>query len=167
MADRVTSSYALDFEPAEYAGSPPPSWWDSDHWATPPEFVAELAQEFGAFDLDPCALSFTAKAPRFYTPAENGLQQPWFGRVFCNPPFSAPLPWIRRALAVTEDGDVDVVVMLLPVKTDTGWFHDYVKPHAEVRFLRGRLCFYGWEGTPLTRARFPNMLAIFRGHHRG
>ena len=51
--------------------------------------------------------------------------------------------------------------MLLPVKTDTLWFHELVQPHAEVRFLRGRLAFHGWKGRPLTRARFPNMLAIF------
>jgi|SRR5579859_1018670 len=143
-----------------------PAWWSTDHWITPPEFVRTLEVEFGPFDLDPCCVPMSAKAPRFYTPTENGLLQPWTGRVWCNPPFSKPAPWIRRAIAATQDGGAEVVVMLLPVKTDTLWFHELVLPHAEVRFLRGRLAFHGWKGTPLTRARFPNMLAIFRSEHK-
>ena len=143
-----------------YQRERPPHWWSTDHWATPPEFVRTLEVEFGPFDLDPCCLPFSAKAPRFYTPEQNGLLQPWGGRIWCNPPFSRPAPWIKRAIQAAKDGHL--VVMLLPVKTDTLWFHELVLPHAEIRFLRGRLAFHGWKGTPLTRARFPNMLAIFR-----
>jgi phage N-6-adenine-methyltransferase len=156
-----TKDSAVVAEPLDLfeAREQPPTWWSTDHWATSPEFMALLEAEYGPFDLDPCCREETAKAPRFYTPKENGLLQPWEGRIFCNPPFSRPAPWIKRAIEAAKSGHL--VVMLLPVKTDTKWFHDLVLPYAQLRFIRGRLTFYGWKGTPLTAARFPNMIAVF------
>lgn len=139
-----------------------PAGWSSDDWATPPEFVRDLEREFGPFHIDPCCKRRTAKAPRFFTLADNGLAQVWRGRVFLNPPYSKPLPWVKKAARVTASGQCPLVVALLPVNTDTRWFHDYVLPFAELRWLRGRIRFLGWEGTPIGSPRAGNMLAIYR-----
>ncbi len=138
----------------------PPMGWSSDKWATPPEFVSALETEFGAFDLDPCCEMHTAKAPTFYT--AQGLERPWFGRVWLNPPYSNPSPWLGKAAEVTSNGDAQLVVALLPGATDIGWFHELVLPFAEIRFIRGRIRFHGWMGTPIGGPRWPSLLAIFR-----
>ena len=134
-----------------------PSWWTSDEWETPPEFVTQLEAEFGAFTLDPCARAETAKAPHYYTKDDDGLLQPWNGHVFVNPPYSHPKPWIEKALA--ESGHGTVSLLLLPAATDVGWFHDLVLPSMNVRFLRGRLRFLGWQGTPIGSPTAGNILA--------
>lgn len=139
-----------------------PDWWSSDHWATPWPLVRELEREFGAFDLDPCCRAETAKAKASYTPEQNGLALPWFGRVFLNPPYSKPAPWLQRALDTTSTGEARLVVALLPVRTDTRWFHDLVKGRAELRFIRGRIKWLGWQGTPIPNPKDPSMLAIYR-----
>jgi hypothetical protein len=80
--------------------------------------------------------------------------------VFCNPPYSSIDLWIRKA--VTEQARGQLVVMLLPVRTDRDWWHDLVQPHAEVRFLRGRQRFIGPDGTTVGRPVFASAIAIFR-----
>jgi site-specific DNA-methyltransferase (adenine-specific) len=142
-----------------------PEWWSSDHWATPREIVDNLEAEFGAFDLDPCCMHGTAKARHFYTPVENGLEWPWVGRVFLNPPYSKPAPWLQKAIAETSSGCAALVVALLPVRTDTRWFHELVNMRAELRFIRGRIKWIGWQGTPIPNPKDPSMLAIYRSSH--
>lgn len=140
-----------------------PEWWNSDHWATPPKMVAALELEFGPFDLDPCCVPDTAKAPTFYTPDVDGLSLPWFGRVFLNPPYSKPGTWLEKAIAEVErPGGADLVVALLPASTDTRWFHSLVKDRAEIRFILGRVRFFGWQRTPITAPKAPSIYAIYR-----
>lgn len=140
-----------------------PEWWNSDHWATPPELVRALEAEFGPFDLDPCCLPDTAKAPRYYTEADNGLLRPWFGRVFLNPPYSKPSIWLEKAISeTTTTGGADLVVALLPVSSDTRWFHRLVIDKAEIRFIQGRVRFLGWERTPIPAPKAPSLYAIYR-----
>lgn len=140
-----------------------PENWTSDCWATPLEIVQKLEKEFGVFDLDPCCYPNTAKAKKFYTPAEDGLSQPWLGRVFLNPPYSKPAPWLQKALSETACGNATLVVALLPVSTDTKWFHRFVKDRAQVRFIQGRVRFLGWQGTPIPAPKRPSMFAVYRG----
>ena len=137
-----------------------PTWWSSDEWSTPPEIVAELEAEFGPFDLDPCCRIETAKAPKFYTKSDNGLVRPWTGHVFVNPPYSQPTLWVRKAKQEYEDNGA-FIVMLLPAATDTEWFHKYVWKTAELRFIRRRVRFYGWQGTPIPAPRNPSLFAIY------
>lgn len=135
-----------------------PNWWTSDHWSTPPELVRELEREFGTFDLDPCCRAETAKAPTYYTAQDDGLKQRWFGKVWLNPPYSKPAPWLRKA----AEREADLTVSLLPVRTDTKWFHELVLGNAEIRFLRGRIKWIGWQGTPIPNPKEPSMLAIYK-----
>lgn len=132
----------------------------TDQWATPPDFFEELDREFH-FDLDPCAGEENHKCARYFTREQNGLLQDWGGgsRVFCNPPYGKEIAdWVRKAY---EEGHKEntLVVMLIPARTDTRYFHDYIMHRAEVRFVRGRLKFGGSD----TGAPFPSMLVIFRG----
>lgn len=118
----------------------------SDHWFTPPDFYSELDAEF-RFDFDPCPLMSR----------EDGLKREWSGRVFCNPPYSKIADFIRKGLWHLANGDCEILVYLIPARTDTAWFHDYCYGKAEIRFVRGRLKFGGSKDS----APFPSMLVIF------
>lgn len=172
MHDDETESRGVDTQYATPLATAPdnepvptdrPDFWTSDEWATPHEIVNELAEEFGSFDLDACARPETAKAPIFFTKEQDGLGRAWRGRVWLNPPYSDPGPWLKKAIQETAAGRADVVVALLPACTDTGWFHDLVKHRAEVRFRRGRIKFLGWMGTPIGSPKAGSMFAIYRG----
>ena len=129
----------------------------TDMWETPQELFDELNSEFH-FELDVCATPQNAKCERFYTPEQDGLIQPWKGTCWCNPPYGKQTAeWVRRGFLTSVSGAT--VVMLLPARTDTKWFHEYIYNRAEVRFLRGRLKF----GNSKNSAPFPSMVVIFRG----
>ena len=118
----------------------------TDMWATPQDFFDALDNEFH-FELDVCAVPENAKCARYYTPELDGLKQPWQGVCWCNPPYGRQIgKWIQRASQAASDGNT--VVMLIPARTDTRWFHDYIygKPNVETRFVRGRLKFGGGGG---------------------
>lgn len=126
-------------------------------WETPRDFFEELDKEFH-FTLDPCASERNHKCKKYYTVRENGLIQDWSGEtVFCNPPYSSKEQdvWVKKCF---EESKHATVVMLIPVRTDTKRFHEYILPHAEIRFLKGRLTFVGAKDP----APFPNMVVIFR-----
>lgn len=130
----------------------------SEFWGTPQNFFDELNKEFG-FDLDPCALPSNAKCDRFFTPEEDGLAQNWGGaKVFCNPPYGKDISkWVRKSYEESKKPNT-LVVMLLPARTDTAYFHDYIYHKAEIRFIRGRLHFNESKNS----APFPSMVVIFR-----
>ena len=125
----------------------------SDCWETPDAFFRALDAEFH-FTLDVCATPVTAKCREFYTPKQDGLKQPWGGTVWCNPPYGREIgKWVKKAAEETC-----MVVMLLPARTDTAWFHDFIYGKAEIRFIRGRVKFGGCRNS----APFPSMVVIFR-----
>lgn len=111
----------------------------TDLYETPQDFFDKLNDEFH-FDLDVCATPENAKCKRYYTPEMDGLSQPWEGVCWCNPPYGREIgAWVRKARLASDAGNT--VVMLLPARTDTRWFHDYIYGayHTEIRFVRGRL----------------------------
>lgn len=129
----------------------------TDEWSTPQELFDELNEKYH-FDLDPCADEANHKCSLYYTKEQNGLMQPWEGHnVFCNPPYGREIgKWVKRGC---EQGKLPntLVVMLLPARTDTKWFHDFIYGKAEIVFLRGRLKFGGSKNS----APFPSMIVIF------
>lgn len=135
--------------------------WTTDDWATPWPLIHELAQTFGAFDLDPCATPATAKAPKFYTREDDGLAQPWRGVIFCNPPYSEVARWLEKAYQEVQAGRAQTVVCLIPVRTDQAWWHEKVWGRGEVWWIRGRLHFIGKDGTTIGRPVFASCLAIY------
>ena len=122
-------------------------------WGTPQYLYDELNAEFN-FTCDVCATPANAKHKNFYTPEMDGLKQTWGGVCYCNPPYGRQIAeWVKKA----ANADA-VTVMLLPARTDTKWFHDYIYGKAEIRFIKGRLHYNdSKEGAP-----FPSMIVIFR-----
>lgn len=125
-------------------------------WSTPQDFFNKLNEEFD-FTIDVCALPENAKCKRYFTPEDDALKQKWTGTCFCNPPYGREIgQWVEKASKSADEGAT--VVMLLPARTDTKWFHNYVYGKAEIRFVAGRLKFGGSKNN----ATFPSMVVIFR-----
>ena len=107
-------------------------------WETPQNFFDLLNEEFH-FDVDVCAIPENAKCKKFYTPEMDGLKQEWTGVCWCNPPYGRQIgKWVEKAVK-----SFATVVMLLPARTDTKWFHDFVLPYGKIEFIKGRLKFGG------------------------
>lgn len=132
-------------------------------WCTPQDFFDRLNEEFG-FVLDAAATDKTAKCTLYYTPETDGLSQSWDrgGAVFCNPPYGREIgKWVKKAYEEARGGYA--VVLLIPARTDTTYFHDYIYGKAEIRFVRGRLRFTDDDGNASDPAPFPSMVVIYNG----
>ena len=129
-----------------------------DDWETPQDLFDELDDEFH-FTLDAASSDLNAKCEKHYTVEDDGLSQSWAGNnVFLNPPYGRNMKdWMRKAYEESQAENTTVVV-LVPARTDTAWFHDYVYGKAELRFLRGRLKFGGCENS----APFPSLVVVYR-----
>ena len=133
----------------------------SDEWETPKDVFEGLNAEFH-FTLDPCATEQTAKCEKYYTAEQDGLKYSWGGqRVFCNPPYSKIRLWVQKCYQESLKPNT-VVVMLIPARTDTRYFHDYIYHRAEIRFIKGRIKFSNAKWN----APFPAMIVIFRSDMR-
>lgn len=141
----------------------------TDEHPTPQWFFDMLDKEFG-FTLDPCATHENAKCPVYFTKEDDGLAQDWRGHtVFMNPPYGSEIKkWMHKAYESSQDGAT--VVCLVPARTDTRWWRDYVGYYdwatktqvnhaSEVRLVTGRLRFGGAKNT----APFPSAVVIYRG----
>ena len=126
-----------------------------EDWTTPKWLFDELNQEFD-FTVDLCASKENALCEIYYTKENDGMKADLTGqRVFCNPPYGrkSTAEWIKKCSSC----NADVCVMLIPARTDTKAFHEYIWKKAEIRFLKGRLHFGGAD-----RAPFPSMVVIFK-----
>lgn len=112
----------------------------TDEWLTPPEILAAL----GSFDLDPCAPIERPwpMAKTHYTLADDGLNRPWQGRVWCNPPYGlVAAKWLKR---LSEHGNG---IALIFARTETKMFFEWVWTRANaLLFIEGRLHFYYTDG---------------------
>jgi phage N-6-adenine-methyltransferase len=127
----------------------------TDEWATPRALFDKLDAEHG-FTLDVCATRENAKCERHFTRADDGLAHEWDGIVWCNPPYGRSIGlWVRKAYESAQAGAT--VVMLVPARTDTRWWHEYCA-RGEVTFLPGRVKF----GDGTTPAPFPSAVVVFR-----
>jgi len=129
-------------------------------WSTPQDFFDKLNWRFGPFSLDPCATIDNTKCANFFTEAEDGLSKSWEGfKVFVNPPYGRGIDkWIKKAYEESRK-DNTMVVMLIPARPDTKYWHDYVMKADEVYFIRGRLKFGDSENS----APFPSAVVVFDG----
>lgn len=151
---------------------------DKTIWETPRDLFEELDEEF-QFDLDAAASDNNKLCMMYYDEEGDGLVYPWYvpGKietVWVNPPYGRGITgkWVKKAYEEWQKGTT--VVMLLPARTDTKWFHSYIynKPGVEIRFIKGRLKFT-LNGEPIrdkngrpTGAPFPSMIVIFRDSKR-
>lgn len=133
----------------------------TDQWATPRAFFDEWDAIY-RFELDVCADSSNAKCARYFDRQDDGLCQSWSPfRCWMNPPYGRQIGrWVQKAFEESRVGAT--VVCLLPARTDTAWWHDYVIPRGKVVFIRGRLRF----GEAKAGAPFPSAVVIFRSDAR-
>ena len=139
-------------------------------WGTPPKLFSALHKEF-RFTLDPCASADNAKCGLYFTKEDDGLSKSWKGfTVFENYPYGrGGGVWVEKAYSESQEHGITVVV-LMPVRTCTKWWHDYVMKADEVRLFKGRLRFIDYDkkvgGVYAERdaATFPSALAVFRPH---
>lgn len=136
---------------------------ESDEWATPKWLYDELDAEFH-FNYDPCATADNHKCFLWTSKEDDGLTTDWGGqRVFCNPPYSDLPRWVEKAYRETRKDDT-LVCMLLPARTDTRYFWNYIWQRSEVRFIKGRVHYENSEGKRMKfGSPFPTMIVIFRG----
>lgn len=127
-----------------------------EDWETPQDLFNELDKEYH-FTLDVASSDNNYKVKKHYTKKEDGLLQNWDDEVvWCNPPYGKEInKWVEKAYFSKS-----LIVMLLPVRTDTKWFHNYIyqKSFVQIRFIKGRLKF----GNSKNSAPFPSMIVIFK-----
>jgi site-specific DNA-methyltransferase (adenine-specific) len=139
----------------------------STEWRTPLDLFLKLDEEFG-FELDAAATEENSLCHMHYSEEDDALSDdnPWhpFNTVFINPPYGRGIgAWCEKAWKETQKGAT--VVMLMPARTDTIWFHEWVYGRAEIRFLKGRLKFLDEQGNKLNAAPFPSMVVVYKPPH--
>jgi phage N-6-adenine-methyltransferase len=133
----------------------------SDEWPTPQDFFDRLDAEF-RFQLDAAADGQNCKVVRYFDQSTNGLEREWHPfTTWCNPPYSDIAQWVKKSYEESSRGAT--VVMLIPARTDTRYWHDYVMKAHEIRFVKGRLKF----GDSKNSAPFPSAVVVFRPGHDG
>ena len=143
----------------------------SNEWETPQDLFNKLNNKYH-FTLDPCSTDYNHKCAKYYTIETDGLSKDWSGEtVFVNPPYGRAIKkWVKKCYDENKNNNTKIV-MLIPARVDTSWFHDYIynNPKAKTIFIRGRLKFlnrmlpsYREDGNfKLSPAPFPSMIVIF------
>ena len=134
---------------------------DKNYWETPQDFFDELHEKY-EFTLDAAATDENAKLPNYYTVEDDALKQKWEGRVFVNPPYGREIKhWVEKAYKESLEPYNECVVMLIPSRTDTIYWHEYIFGKAkDIDFLKGRLKFE-IDGEPRDAAPFPSALITY------
>jgi len=129
-------------------------------WETPDLIYKPLEKEFG-ITFDVCATQINKKTQRFFDKQINALTKEWShlrSVVWMNPPYGKEIgKWVRKAYEESKKGVTTVA--LLPARTDTSWFHNYIFNKQEIRYLKGRIKFKDAKSS----APFPSMIVIFKG----
>ena len=126
-------------------------------WTTPQDLFDRLNEKYH-FNLDPASTDENAKCRNHYTLSDDGLTKSWgVYTVFCNPPYGREIgKWVEKAYNESIKPNT-IVVMLLPARTDTKWFHNYCVK-GKIEFIKGRLKFGGCKNS----APFPSMIVVFK-----
>ena len=147
----------------KFSKSPlPPTRKKSQDKYTPPEFIANVRLVMGEIDLDPASDDVAQQwiqASNYYTPAIDGLAQPWFGRVFLHPPaHGKTAKWTKKLLVEYESGRIEEAVLLVTPSSGSKWFQKLTRLFL-VCFPDERISFLDDQGKPLPRPKHGN--AIF------
>lgn len=133
------------------------------HWYTPAPYVEAARQVMGGIDLDPASCLEAQKvvqATRYYTREDDGLMQPWSGKVWLNPPYATALIesfLLGRLIPALEANEVGQAVVLTNNCTETGWCQTLMAHAWALCFPKGRIHFWG----PLERGNSPRQGQMF------
>lgn len=141
VAGMTTS--APNYTKAEYTGE--------NEWFTPEPWLELARKTLGEIDLDPASHILAqehVRAKAFFTAADNGLEKPWFGRVWLNPPYNRALlaPFVGKLVEEWARGRVEQAILLTHNYTDTEWFHAAARAATAICFPRGRIHFVSPAG---------------------
>ena len=126
----------------------------NNEWYTPARIIDAARKTMGGIDCDPAsskAANKTVGASKFYTQADNGLDQKWTGRVWMNPPYSRP-EINQFSAAIVEKykaGEVTEACVIVNNATETAWCQNMLRAADAMCFLSGRVKFLNWEGNPV------------------
>lgn len=130
---------------------------NKEEWLTP----LEIVQSLGEFDLDPCSPHPNRRpwdtAKNHYWEELDGLKRPWYGRIWCNPPYGKnTFTWLKK-LAGHNNG-----IALIFARTETKGFHSEIWEKADaVFFFKGRIKFFHVDGTQAQGANAPSCLVAY------
>lgn len=134
---------------------------ESDEYGTPKEFFDSINSLYH-FTLDAAASDKNHKCNKYFTKENSSLDKDWSGEtVWINPPYSNIEAFMKKAMEETRKNENTKVVMLVPARTDTKWFHKYGTKAAKILFIKGRLKFENSKNKILNSAPFPSMLLYF------
>lgn len=130
----------------------------NDERGTPQSLIRPLKRAIGGFDLDAASgCEPEPIAPTRYTKEDDGLARPWFGNVWLNPPYSDIAEWMEKAWKESLNPDVDSILVLVPNRTSTQWFHDHATKADYYVVLEGRLKYVHTDGS----APFPSAIFVY------
>ena len=137
---------------------------NKQNWETPQGLFDKLNSEFN-FDLDAAASDENHKCENYFTEEQNALEQDWskYKSIFINPPYDSKLQteFLKKAYETNKTYGNNIV-LLIPARTDTARWHDYIFNKADIRFLRGRIKFEV-DGVPhKDPAPFPSAIIIYK-----
>ncbi|MCK9458739.1 MAG: phage N-6-adenine-methyltransferase [Proteobacteria bacterium] len=133
-------------------------------WETPDELFNKLDEEFH-FNWDLAASESNKKCDLFYSETDNALIQEWKGSCWLNPPYGDKngklKDWVIKSYKESQKYCTTTIVMLIPARTNTNWWHEYCMKAKEIKFIRGRPKFSGaTQGLPQ-----PLALVVFEKHN--
>lgn len=136
---------------------------ESNEWETPDELFSKL-DRFFQFTLDAAATEKNAKCKNYYTIETDGLSKHWSGEtVWLNPPYGREISkWIKKAYEESQL-PYTTVVMLIPARTDTSYWHEYVTKASHIHYIRGRIKFKNSAKGGNNPAPFPSAVVVFGG----
>ena len=142
---------------------------DKQDWETPQELFDNLNNEFD-FELDAFASDKNAKCKHFFTEQDDALQQDWteYKSIFINPPYTSKVQdeVLKKINDTISSNWRGVIVLLIPARTDTKRWHDYIFNKADdIRFIKGRLRFE-IDGVPRGSSTFPSAVIVYDSRNK-
>lgn len=136
---------------------------NNDEWETPQDLFEEYNKIYN-FKLDACASAENKKCNIYFNKENNALLKEWcYSSVWCNPPYSRGNidKFVKKCFEEWKKYNNNIV-LLIPAKTDTLYFHNYILPYCKIIFIKGRLRFNNTKNC----APFPSIICIYEKKER-
>ena len=150
----------------QYMADPRQTTAHNDEWYTPPQYIDSARKVLGSIDTDPASNDLAqsvVQATTYCTIDNPSLDCEWHGTVWLNPPYSRGKlkPFTDKFIQEYEAGNISQGIVLTQSYTDTKWFHELMEWRTAVCFTKGRIKFYGREGTKHRTQHSPIAGSVF------